>query len=127
MSSNGELIHTLTKRVLTLWRNKTTDLAPDVMRQPVDAYLDQDRFEHEVDRVFKRLPLALALGSELPGPNTYKAVEVLGVPVLLTRSDDGVARAFLNVCKHRGAPLCEEGLGEGRRLTCPYHAWVYDM
>jgi hypothetical protein len=126
MSSNGELIHALTKRVLTLWRNKTTDLAPDVMRQSVDAYLDQDRFEHEVDRVFKRLPLALALGSELPEPNTYKAVDVLGVPILLTRSDDGVARAFLNVCKHRGAPLCEAGLGEGRRLTCPYHAWVYD-
>jgi len=126
MSTDAELIHSLTKRTLELWKNKTTDLAPDVMRQPVDAYTDQSRFDYEVDRVFKRLPLALALGSELPGPNTYKAINVLGVPVLLTRGDDGMARAFLNVCKHRGAPLCEEGLGESRRLTCPYHKWVYD-
>ena len=70
-----------------------------------------------------RWPLAANYQDQTP----TRRVEVLGVPVLLTRSDDGVARAFLNVCKHRGAPLCEEGLGEGRRLTCPYHAWVYDM
>jgi nitrite reductase/ring-hydroxylating ferredoxin subunit len=126
MSSDVKLIETLTRRVLTLWQNKTTDLAPDVMRQAVSAYIDQDRFDHEVDCIFKRLPLVLALGSELPGPNSYKAIEVLGVPVLLTRGDDGQARAFLNVCKHRGAPLCEPSQGNARRLTCPYHAWVYD-
>lgn len=79
------LIHQLTRRMLTLWQNKTTDMAPDVMAQDVEAYIDQDRFEYEVERIFKRLPLALALGSELPGPHTYKAVSVLGVPVLLTR------------------------------------------
>jgi nitrite reductase/ring-hydroxylating ferredoxin subunit len=126
MSSDVELIESLTRRVLTLWQNKTTDLAPDVMRQAVSAYIDHDRFDYEVDRIFKRLPLALALGSELSGPNSYKAIEVLGVPVLLTRGDDGQARAFLNVCKHRGAPLCEPSQGNARRLTCPYHAWVYD-
>ena len=126
MANQTDLVRDLTRRTLGLWQNKTTDMAPDIMRQDVGAYLDADRWESEVERVFKRLPLALALGSELPGPNTYKAMDVLGVPVLLTRGADGVARAFLNVCKHRGAPLCEAGLGQGRRLSCPYHAWVYD-
>ncbi len=116
----------LTGRVLAHWRAGTTASAPEVMRQHVDAYLDQARFDHEVDRVFKRLPLAVALGSELPEPRSYRALDIMGIPVLLTRADDGVVRAFLNVCKHRGAPLCEPGRGSARRFTCPYHAWVYN-
>ena len=126
MAYTDDAIRELTRRVFDLWKNHTTDLASDVMHQTVDAYLDQDRFEFETDRIFKRLPLALALSSELPAPNTYKAMDVMGVPVLLTRGADGAARAFLNVCKHRGSKLCQEGSGSARRFSCPYHAWVYD-
>ncbi len=126
MAYTDDAIRDLTRRVFDLWQDNTTDLAPDVMRQSVRAYLDQDRFEFESDRIFKHLPLALALGSELPGPDTYKAMDVMGVPVLLTRGADGAARAFLNVCRHRGSPLCEPGSGTAQRLSCPYHAWSYD-
>ena len=126
MPYTDDAIRDLTRRVFELWQDNTTDLAPDVMRQTVDAYLDQPRFEYEVERIFKHLPLALAIGSELPAPDTYKAMEVMGVPVLLTRGADGAARAFLNICRHRGSPLCEPGSGSAQRLTCPYHAWSYD-
>lgn len=126
MPYTDDAIRDLTRRVFDLWQDNTTDLAPDVMRQTVDAYLDQPRFEYEVERIFKHLPLALAVSSELPAPDTYKAMDVMGVPVLLTRGGDGAARAFLNVCRHRGSPLCEAGSGSAQRLTCPYHAWSYD-
>ncbi|MXZ78199.1 MAG: aromatic ring-hydroxylating dioxygenase subunit alpha [Acidimicrobiia bacterium] len=126
MAYTDDAIRDLTRRVFGLWQDNTTDLAPDVMRQSVDAYLDQPRFEYEVERIFKHLPLALAISSELPAPDTYKAMDVMGVPVLLTRGADGAARAFLNVCRHRGSPLCEPGSGSAQRLTCPYHAWSYD-
>ena len=36
------------------------------------------------------------------------------------------ARAFLNVCRHRGSQVCEEGRGEKRNFICPYHAWTYN-
>lgn len=126
MAYTDDAIRDLTRRVFDLWQDNTTDLAPDVMRQSVDAYLDQPRFEYEVDRIFKHLPLALAISSELPALDTFKAMDVMGVPVLLTRGADGAARAFLNVCRHRGSPLCEPGSGSAQRLTCPYHAWSYD-
>ena len=126
MAYTDDAIRDLTRRVFDLWQDNTTDLAPDVMRQSVQAYLDQGRFEFESDRIFKHLPLALALGSELPAPDSYKAMDVMGVPVLLTRGADGAARAFLNVCRHRGSPLCEPGSGSAQRLSCPYHAWSYD-
>ena len=117
MGPPEELIRSLTRRAYAHWTAKTTDQAPDVMRQTVDAYLDEERWEREVEHVFKRLPLALCLTSELPVPNSYKAIDAMGVPVLLTRGSDGAVRAFLNVCRPRGGPRCEAGRGAGRRVT----------
>ena len=37
-------------------------------------------------------------------------------------------RAFLNVCRHRGARIVEEAEGQVRkRLRCPYHSWSYGL
>ena len=93
---------------------------------PVEAYLNPERYEHEVNQIFRRLPLALALSLELPEPHSYVALDVMGTPVLLARGGDGVARAFLNVCRHRGATVCALGEGTTRRFTCPYHGWNWD-
>ena len=35
-------------------------------------------------------------------------------------------RGFFNVCQHRGHRLVE-GSGKKSRITCPYHAWTYDL
>ena len=116
----------LTRRALAHFRAGTTDQAEDVMRMPVAAYLDPERYAREIDRVFRHLPLALALSIELPSPGDYRAMQVLDVPVLLVRGRDGRARAFLNACRHRGAKVCAQASGNTRAFTCPYHAWVYD-
>ena len=116
----------LVKRALAHYENKTTDQASDVMSNSIDAYVDEGRYQKEVERIFKTLPLALCLSSELPGENTHRAMNVLDTPVLITRSKDNQVRAFLNVCRHRGSKVCEEGSGEKRNFICPYHAWTYD-
>ena len=46
---------------------------------------------------------------------------------MLVRGDDGKARAFLNVCRHRGARICEAEEGVVKKFSCPYHSWVYDL
>ena len=125
MSADTESL-SLARRALTHLRDGTTDLADGTMEQPVAAYADPDRYRREVDQIFRHLPLALALSIELPGPNTWRAMTILDVPVLITRDEEGVARAFINVCTHRGATLCQEGSGSSRRLVCPYHAWQFD-
>ena len=116
----------LVKRALYHYQNKTTDQASDVMSNSIDAYVDEDRYKKEVDRIFKRLPLALCLSSELPEENTHRAMNVIDTPVLITRAKDSKVRAFLNVCRHRGSKICEEGTGKKRNFVCPYHAWTYD-
>ncbi len=102
------------------------DLEPGVHRVPATNYTDPQRFQLEVDRIFKRLPLMLGFSSELRKPGSYRAMEVAGVPVVLLRGADGAIRAFVNMCSHRGAQVFPEGTGEGKRFACPYHAWTYD-
>ncbi|ORA15404.1 aromatic ring-hydroxylating oxygenase subunit alpha [Mycobacterium arosiense] len=47
--------------------------------------------------------------------------------VLIVRDDDGVLRAFQNVCRHRGNSLCT-GTGSGlHELKCGYHGWTWDL
>ncbi len=118
---------TLARRALDHLRNKTTDQAATIMYQPVEAYSDPGRFRLEVDRIFRHLPLGLALSIELPAPRTYRAMTVMETPIILVRAEDGVVRAFINACRHRGAQLCPPGSGSLQRFVCPYHAWQFDL
>ena len=121
-----ETLVELTRRTLGHARAGTVPLAGDIGRVSASNYYDPDRWQLEMARVFKRTPLALGFTCELPEPGNYKALEVAGVPVLLSRGADGQMRSFVNMCSHRGSIVVPEGTGRARRFTCPYHAWSYD-
>ncbi|MDA1076978.1 MAG: aromatic ring-hydroxylating dioxygenase subunit alpha [Proteobacteria bacterium] len=108
-------------------RAGTIDQTDKVLQVPARHYYDQDRWRLEIDRVFKRVPLMLAMTSELPKPGDYKAMEAVGFPILLSRSDEGQVHAFVNMCSHRGSQVMLNGKGNTNRFTCPYHAWSYDQ
>lgn len=116
----------LTRRLLDHMEHGTTDQADDVYRVSVDAYRDPERWRHEMDAIFRRRPVVVALSAQLPEAGAYRALDLAGVPVLSVRQSDGSARVFLNACRHRGSLVCEPGLGRARHFTCPYHAWTYD-
>jgi len=116
----------LATRALDHFQNHTTDMAPEPMLMPVEAYTNQERYAAERERIFKNLPLALALSLELPEAGDYKAMTVMETPIILCRNDQGSVKCFLNACRHRGARLCEDGRSSSRVFACPYHAWTYD-
>ncbi len=115
----------LTRRALDHVLAGTTDMAGDVLRVPLGYYRDPDVLRRERAEILEVTPLALAPTAQLPAPHDFVVREVLGRSVLISRGDDGVARVFLNYCRHRGARPAE-GCGSARRHTCPYHAWSYD-
>lgn len=121
-----ETLVELTRRTLEHARAGTVPLTGGIGRVPAANYYDSDRWQLEMARVFKRTPLALGFTCELPEPYDYKALEVAGVPVLLSRGADGQMRSFVNMCSHRGSIVVADGTGTARRFTCPYHAWSYD-
>jgi phenylpropionate dioxygenase-like ring-hydroxylating dioxygenase large terminal subunit len=118
---------TLPARLLEHLRNGTTDQADDVYRVPVDAYRDPERWAREMDAIFRRSPVVVALTAHLPQTGSYRALDAAGIPVLSVRQSDGSVRVFLNACRHRGSHVCDPGMGKTRRFTCPYHSWSYDV
>ena len=116
----------LAQRLLAHVENGTTDSADAVKYIPVRNYLDPVRWHREMEQIFRRLPLLLAFTSELREAGNYKAIDVVGVPVLIARGEDRIVRAFIRTCSHRGTVLTEEGKGQCDRFTCPYHGWTFD-
>jgi nitrite reductase/ring-hydroxylating ferredoxin subunit len=122
----GRLIE-IAHEIVTHGRAGTIPLADAVYRVPAEHYLDAARFNLEIKRVFKRVPLMLAMTAELPKPGDYKAMEAVGVPVVIVRGDDERVRAFVNMCSHRGAQVVASARGSAKRFACPYHAWTYAL
>jgi nitrite reductase/ring-hydroxylating ferredoxin subunit len=116
----------IAKRLLAHIKDGTAEAAPRQHRVSVANYTDPALWAREVEVFYKRSPIVAGLSCELPGPGAYKALEIVGVPVLLVRDGDGRLGAFLNVCRHRGALVAPAGCGAASRFTCPYHAWTYD-
>jgi len=114
----------LGKRLLAYIATGTSSEASMLYQNPVDDYISERQATEEQEALFTTRPLCLAASAQLPGPNTFLAHDLLNIPILLTRDGDGLVRAFLNVCRHRGARVAE-GCGEARRFVCPYHAWTY--
>ncbi len=92
---------------------------------PVDEYRDPARFELEMARLFQPAMHVLGHGGEIANAGDFVTRELNGAPVLLVRQDDGSAKAFLNVCRHRGATVELRQAGHCKRFVCPYHAWTY--
>ena len=108
----------LARRALAHCLNQTTDTTETIMTMPIEAYTDEKRYQAERNRIFSSLPIAGALSIELPRPGNYKTISILEKPLLLVRGDDGKARAFLNVCRHRGARICEAEEGVVKKFSC---------
>lgn len=103
-------------------------IVPNTTHVEASNYLDASVFDRERETIFAKLPVPVALSADLPAGGSYRAATLAGVSVLLTRTRDGEVKAFLNACSHRGTRLLggNEG-GCGLKLTCPYHAWTYNL
>jgi len=104
----------------------TTCLADGIATNPVTTFTDPERLDRELAILFRTLPLMMGLACRIPEPGDYFTDDNAGVPILLVRDNEGGVRAFLNVCRHRGAQVAK-GCGRGQRVfVCPYHGWTYD-
>ncbi len=108
---------------------------PKLPDLPLGRYTDPQFYALEQQYLWRRTWLYAAHSSELTQPGAYKVVEVAGTSVVVVRGDDGTLRAFVNACRHRGAPVARtvektsdnNGVGVARQFTCPYHSWTYDL
>ena len=104
---------------------RSTDLAEAPMPNAAGVYTDPARYEAERQKLFLELPLVAGLSGDIPKPGDTLVFDA-GRPIIVVRNGQGQAKAFLNICRHRGARLVEES-GCHARFTCPFHSWSFDL
>ncbi|MCE8006093.1 Rieske 2Fe-2S domain-containing protein [Aestuariivita sp.] len=102
---------------------------PDELAEatPPQVYSSAAFLELELDEIFNHEWVCVGRADEFEAPGDYRATTIGRDPVLVLRDRAGVLRAMSNVCRHRMATLVA---GTGRikgRISCPYHAWTYDL
>ena len=121
---NKKTARELNRRLLDNLQADATDSCPDEGEVSFQQFTDPDIFQRECEVLFRETPQPVAFSGEIPEPGSYLALDVLDVPVLLSRDESGTLHALVNACAHRGAQVAS-GSGAARHHVCPFHGWTY--
>ncbi|BBX48783.1 aromatic ring-hydroxylating dioxygenase subunit alpha [Mycobacterium cookii] len=118
----------------------TTHHAPDTRRDdaigtppqrptrvPADRYYSAAFARLEVERMWPRVWQVACTVDHVAEPGDYFEYRCGPYSVLIVRDDDGILRAFQNVCRHRGNSLCAGSGSDLSELRCGYHGWTWDL
>jgi Rieske 2Fe-2S family protein len=90
-------------------------------------YKDQDIYQTEIQLIFLKHWLYAGHTSQIAEQGDYFTFEFDNESVIVVRTQSGDIKAHMNVCRHRGSKICLEPSGSQKSLTCPYHAWSYNL
>jgi len=98
----------------------------DTFSLKADAYTDDKWFNIDQKEIIAKSWQWVCHVEKLREAGSYTTIDVAGHPIAIVRNKDGELNAFYNVCKHRAHALLS---GDGRTavITCPYHAWAYNL
>ena len=95
---------------------------------PSRVYTDADWYADDMERIFASMWLAVCRIDQIEARGGFVRRDVAGASVLIVGDGEGGARAFHNVCRHRGTRLCATETGRfAGSIQCPYHGWTYDL
>lgn len=95
---------------------------------PAWTYHSQALFDLERRHLFLTHWQVAGHVCDIPAPGDWLAFDLLGERAIVMRGQDGVVRAFHNLCRHRGARVLDGEKGNCRgALVCPFHGWVYNQ
>jgi choline monooxygenase len=93
---------------------------------PYRAYTDPDVLAAERALLFANAWHYVGHTGLIAEPGSYFTARAGEVPVVVVRDRSEEVRAFVNVCRHRGAEVVS-GAGPCTTLQCHYHAWTYGL
>jgi len=126
MKTSAEELNII-KTVLEFCESGTTQLQSEVMLNPINNYTDPDHVNLEINTLFRNFPIIVGCAEQLQEAGQYLTHNDTGIPILVTRNRTNEIKAFINVCRHRGARVVNEPCGKRNTLSCPYHGWTYDL
>ncbi|SFV32839.1 aromatic ring-hydroxylating oxygenase subunit alpha [Hyphomicrobium facile] len=105
---------------------KLTDDPAKSCTLPAKFYFDDQIWAKEKRDIFYRSWNYVTATANLSEPGSYITVQIADQSIVVVRGKDKQLRAFYNVCSHRAHELLQ-GQGKVSAITCPYHAWTYDL
>ena len=105
----------------------TATFQPGAKTLPQRYFVSPKIFAEELQKIFATNWVLVGHQSQLAEPGDYFLSEVAGESLIVAKDQRSTIRAFYNVCRHRGARLCEEQNGHATAIQCPYHAWTYAL
>jgi choline monooxygenase len=96
-------------------------------RVPAERYISAAFARLEAERMWPKVWQVACTVDHVAEPGDYFEYRCGPYSVLIVRGDDGVLRAFQNVCRHRGNTLCAGSGSDLRELRCGYHGWTWDL
>ncbi|HET8691243.1 MAG TPA: SRPBCC family protein [Steroidobacteraceae bacterium] len=92
------------------------------------SYCSEEFHALEREKIFLKSWQVVGHQSELPETGDYQTFEFFGRRGFVVRGQDGVLRAFHNVCAHRAHAVVTGDRGRcPKHLTCMYHGWTYHL
>ena len=104
---------------------KAQEKKPGLAMDPY-FYRSHVTYQTELTNIIFKSWLYAGHVSELQRNGDYFLFDIGEDSVIVCRDNKGQIRAHHNICRHRGARVCEEARGNRKAFVCPYHGWAYN-
>ena len=94
---------------------------------PSFSYIENDYWKMECETVFSDNWIFVGFAHDLSKIGDVVTVTIAGQPIILVKNKEEEIVAFHNVCSHRCLKLVDKSKNVGKIISCPYHAWAYDL
>ena len=91
------------------------------------AYTDKLFWTKEAETVFANNWVFVGYKHEFNNVGDVIPINISDKPILLVKNNKDDIAAFHNVCSHRCIKLVDQPKNFKHIITCPYHAWAYDL
>ena len=109
---------------------KITAMASAQLKKPgfaIDPYFYRSHvtYEAELEHIIFKSWLYAGHISQIAKNGDYFLFDIGEDSIIISRDNRGQIGAIHNICRHRGARVCEEPSGNRKAFVCPYHGWAY--
>ena len=91
------------------------------------AYTSNEFWLEETKTIFADSWVFVGYKHELNNIGDVLPIKVADQPILLVKNTKKEIKAFHNVCSHRCVTLVDKAKNTKKIISCPYHAWAYDL
>jgi choline monooxygenase len=96
-------------------------------RRPSFSWYTEDSVWHDEQReIFEKCWVPVGRTDQVSKSGDMFIGHIVGNPYVVLRDEQGVLRAFHNVCRHAAAAVVDR-CANRNELVCPYHGWTYGL